>query len=102
MNFAEANTRSRRLAMLRLLAESDGTANESVIKIGLGQLGFAGRQATAEAVRQDLDFLRDCGLIIHTWYNGQVLVVSLTRRGEDYLRREAEPIDGIDYPRLGK
>jgi len=102
MNFAEANTRSRRLAILRLLAESEGTANESVIKTGLGMLGFAGRMATADAVRTDLDFLKDCGLVIHTWYDGRVLVVTLTRRGEDYLRREVEPIDGIDYPRVGK
>jgi len=102
MSFAEAIAKSRRLAVLRLVAEAEGSTNESVVKTGLGALGFVGRQATAEAVRSDLDFLKDCGLLVHTWYDGRVLVVTLTRRGEDYLHREAEPIDGIDYPRLGR
>jgi hypothetical protein len=102
MSFQEANTRSRRLATLRLLAESDGRANESVIKSGLHLLGFAGRLATAEAVRSDLEMLRDCGLVTHEWFGGKVLVAILTRRGEDYLNREADPIEGIEYPRLGR
>ncbi|MGO1078327.1 VpaChn25_0724 family phage protein [Inquilinus sp. CA228] len=102
MSFAEANTKSRRLAILRLLAESEGSANESVLKQGLHLLGFAGRQATADAVREDLAWLKDRGLVGHTWYEARVLVVTLTRRGEDYLNREVEPIDGIEYPRMGK
>lgn len=102
MSFDAAIAASRRLAILRLLAEAEGNANESVIRAGLGMLGFKGRTATEGDVRADLDLLRDAGLVLHDWYGGRVLVAEITRRGAAYLRREVEPIDGVEMPGLGR
>lgn len=100
-DFCTATAASRRLALLRLLREAEGSCNESVLRTGLGQLGFRGRLATEEAVREDLVLLKDAGLVTHDWYEGRVLVVHMTRRGDAYLRREAEPVPGVDYPGIG-
>lgn len=102
MSFDAAVAASRRLAILRLLAESEGSANESVIRTGLGMLGFRGRTATEADVRADLNLLRDAGLVDHEWFGGRVLVAAITKRGAGYLRREVAPIEGVEQPSLGR
>lgn len=101
MSFADHVTKSRRLALLRVLVENDGSANESVARTALAALGFAGRLGTFEAVREDIKFLAQCGLVKEDWYGGRVLVASITKRGVAYTLREVDPIEGVDYPAMG-
>ena len=101
MSFADHLAASRRLALLRLLVENEGSANESVLRTGLAQLGFGGRLGTVEAVRVDIKFLAERGLAKEDWYGGKVLVASITKRGVAFTRRETEEIEGIEYPDLG-
>ena len=101
MSFAAVNAASRRLAILRVLTENEGSANESVLRTMLEALGFRGRLATVEAVREDLELLCQAGLIVQDWYMGKVLIGTITKRGVAYLARQVEPIDGIEYPSMG-
>lgn len=101
MSFADHLAASRRLALLRLLIENEGSANESVVRTGLGALGFAGRLGTLDAVRGDIKHLAECGLVQEDWYGGKVLVATITKRGVAYTRRQVEPIEGVEYPDLG-
>ncbi|RJF94816.1 ArsR family transcriptional regulator [Oleomonas cavernae] len=100
-DYADANARSRRLALLRVLAENEGSANESVIKVALAALGFRGRLATDDAVRSDLDMLKEAGLIVDEWYQGRVRIATLTKRGVSFLARQVDPVSGIEYPSMG-
>lgn len=99
-SFAETTAASRRLALLRLLVEAEGKANESVLKTALGALGFAGRML-GDGVRADLRWLADRDLVATELVLDKVMIGSITRRGVAYLAREVSPIEGIDYPSLG-
>ncbi|RTL99768.1 hypothetical protein EJV44_04615 [Ancylobacter aquaticus] len=98
--YADETTRSRRLAVLRILKENEGAANESVLRVALHQLGFRGRLAGDDAIRQDADMLTAAGLATVEYYRGAVMTLSITRRGLSYLDRHLEPIPGIAYPSI--
>lgn len=98
--FRRAIDSSRRLALLRLLKESEGSANESVLRTGLGALGFGGA-ALGDGVRADLRMLEERELVRTTLYNDVVMVATITRRGMAYLAREVPQVEGVDYPSIG-
>lgn len=99
-SFAETTAASRRLALLRLLVEAEGRANESVLKTALGALGFTGRML-GDGVRADLKFLADRDLVVTELVLDKIMIGTITKRGVGYLVREVPPIEGIDYPSLG-
>ena len=98
LDYADDTTKSRRLALLRVILENEGAANRSLIKVALNQLGFRGRLATEEAIDKDVEFLKTAGLVTVEWYRNIVQTVVIAKRGQSFLRREVEPIEGLDYP----
>lgn len=96
--YVDHNTLSRRLATLRVLRENEGSANESVLRVALHQLGFRGRNATDEGLRDDALALEQAGLITVEYYQGRVRTLVLAARGLAYLERRIDPIPGIQYP----
>lgn len=96
--FVDDTTRSRRLATLRVLHENEGSANESVLRVALHQLGFRGRLATDAALRSDAEALETAGLVTIEYYLGKVMTLVLAKRGLSYLERRVDPIPGVEYP----
>lgn len=99
MSYATANEKSRRLALLRVLVEMEGSSNESVIRDMLRELGFAGR--LLGNTREDIQHLEAAGLVTITYYADKVMVAAIAPRGVAYLAREISPIDGVAYPAIG-
>lgn len=100
MSYDDVVIPSRRLALLRLLSEMGGQANESVIRDALRALDFVGR--TLGDTREDIRFLADRDLVGVSYYADSLMKARLTARGEAYLNREIEPIAGIKYPGIGR
>jgi hypothetical protein len=100
MKFAEHLAQDRRLAMLKLLVETDGVANESVLMTGLEMLGHSAG-LTRAAVREDLKFLEDRGLIRLEWFGDKIAVAHLLRRGVE-VGQGREHVEGIKRPALGE
>lgn len=99
--YADDVTLSRRLAILRILRENEGAANESVLRSFLRALGFRGRLSAPDVVQKDAVFLEGAGLVTlerHHGLEASVLTLVITARGLAFVRREAEPIRGIQYP----
>ncbi|AFK54223.1 hypothetical protein [Tistrella mobilis] len=91
----------RRLAILRILIDQDGAANESVIGTNLWALQYRGLASAPDTVRADLDHLRDAGLVRTDWYRGMVMGAEITPRGRLYLRRQVPAVPGVAYPLIG-
>lgn len=89
----------RRLAILKLLVEADGSANESVLKESLEQLGLdAG--LTRDAVRTDLRWLEERALLVLNWFGDKLAVAKITERGEDTSKGRVR-IEGVKKPSIG-
>jgi hypothetical protein len=95
MSFAEILTASRRVFILRLLAEV-GDANESVIHTATlsGGVGNPGR----DDIRRDLDHLKSVGCVEEDWLNASLRVVGLTDRGRDAAHGRVK-VDGVEHSR---
>lgn len=100
-DYAATLAASRRLALLRVLAENEGAANESVLRTALCALGFRGRLATDESLAGDLDVLAKAGLLVIEDYLGRVRIATITKRGARYLARQVDPVEGVEYPAIG-
>lgn len=87
----------RRLCILRLLHDSGGTANESVLHSGLELLGHV-RQPRA-TIRDDIRFLLDHDLIVDQFF-AHVQVCTITKRGVEVVEGSLS-IDGIKKPSIG-
>lgn len=87
----------RRLCILRLLTETNGSANDSVLQTGLARLGHA--RVSREDIRDDLKFLNDCGCLTSEWYGG-VQVVNITRRGVEAAEGKVY-VAGVKQPSIG-
>jgi hypothetical protein len=97
MSFKEHLDGKRRLAILHLLSENAGEANDSVLQTVLAnQLGFP--LTSREEVRKDLTFLEQHALI-RTEMFGPVMVAKLLERGLDYAEGRGPRIDGLSPPR---
>jgi hypothetical protein len=97
--FAEALAEDRRCAILRLLVEAEGEANESVLRTGLALLGHT-RELTKENVRSDLSFMNDRGLVTLQWFDDKVCVAKITRRGVEVSEGKVR-CEGVKKPSLG-
>lgn len=87
----------RRLCILRLLTDINGTANESVLHSGVEALGHV--RLPRGQIREDIRFLIDNGCITSEWY-GDVQVAQITRRGAEVANGSIE-IKGIKRPSIG-
>jgi hypothetical protein len=91
--FAQTLAEDRRLAMLRIIGESGGSANESVLRQGLEMLGhMAG--VNYQTVRDDLRFLEDAGCVRLDWYEDRVAVARITKRGADCAAGQMD-VEGV-------
>lgn len=97
-------TQSRRLAILRVLRENEGAANESLLRAFLHGLGFRGRLVTGEALHGDGVYMEQVGFVRILHHHGGDSVVrtlEITAAGKAFLRRQAEPVPGIEFPDVG-
>lgn len=85
----------RRLTSLRLLRESGGRANTSVIEKGLRL--YAVPNADRATVNSDARWLAAAGLIIADELHPDLIAVILTDRGERVAKGE-EYVEGVARP----
>lgn len=96
-NYSKHMSEDRRLCILRLLNDTTGTANESVLHTGLEALGHVGHPR--KQIRKDLRFLVNHGLLTDEWV-GPVIVAIITRRGVEVAQGNIV-VEGIKKPSLG-
>lgn len=97
--YAEELAANRRLCILKLLEESRGQANESVLEMGLKLLGHHAGM-TRDYVREQLRFLEKASLIRIEYFNDRVMVAHLLGRGAD-VASGAIDCDGVAQPGFG-
>ena len=97
MSFNEFLAQDRRLCILRLLAESGGSGNDSVLHQALEQLGH--RNQPRETIRADLRFLIGAGLIVDEWV-GNIQIATITKRGVEVAQGRVI-VEGIKKPSIG-
>lgn len=97
MSFSEFLAEDRRLCILRLLSETGGTANDSVLHTGIEHLGHV--RIPRSDIRDDLRFLHDHGLIKIEWFK-DVMVATVTKRGIE-LTEGRIAVDGVKSPSIG-
>lgn len=96
-HFQSYVARERRLSILQLLVQANGTANDGVIHTALQGLGY--RRETRDEIREDIRFLIGVGLVVDEWVRS-VQVVNITRRGVDVAEGRVE-VEGVEKPDLG-
>lgn len=87
----------RRLCILRLLTETGGTANDSVLHTALEALGH--RKQPRSVIHDDIRFLINSGLVVDEWLR-TVQVVTITARGVN-VAEGRETVEGVKKPSLG-
>lgn len=98
--YPEFVAQDRRLALLRLLVDCNGKANESVLEQGLAQLGF--RVGFDRALlRADFDFLKERDLIRVEWFKDKIAVAIIKKRGVAVANGEVR-VEGIKPPSIGE
>lgn len=85
----------RRLTFLRLLADGGATANTSIIEKGLIELGHP--KVDRALTNADARWLAAAGLVTIDDLRPDLLVVSLTDRGERVARGK-ERVEGVARP----
>ena len=81
MRYSEHVERDRRLVILRLTAEGNGTCNDRMLVTGLGHWGI---RCTLATVDQSLAWLAEHGLVkVRSVPDSDVRVAEITRRGRD-------------------
>ena len=81
MKYSEHVERDRRLVILRLTAEGNGTCNDRMLVSGLAHWGI---RCTLETVSHSLAWLEEHGLVkLRTVSDSNVKVAEITRRGRD-------------------
>ena len=89
--------RDRRLVILRIAAEGNGTANDRMLVTGLAHWGI---RCTLEAVSRSLDWLAEHDLVkLRTVPDSDVRVAEITRRGRDVAEGLAD-VEGVTPRRL--
>lgn len=97
MSWQAAKEADRRLSILLLLAQdAQGSANELLLQDALPNLGH---DPSLDAVRADLAFLADCGLVTTTSLH-DLVAARITARGEDVAAGRVT-VPGVKKPRRG-
>ena len=97
MKYTEHVERDRRLVILRITAEGNGTANDRMLRSGLATWGV---RCTLDTIGQSLAWLAEQGLIkIRPVPESTVQVAEITRRGRDVAEGLVE-VPGVTARRL--
>lgn len=96
--YLEHLAEDRRLALLRLLEEAGGSANESVLHIGIHQLGHR-RGVTRDVVCADIEWLAERHLVTVEYYQDRVVVATLTPRGLHAAHGDVT-VEGVKQPSI--
>jgi hypothetical protein len=96
-DFKEHMAKDRRLCILRVLTETNGSANDSVLHTALEAFGF--RRHPRETIREDIRFLVKNGLVVDEWVRS-VQIVHITQRGVDVAEGRIE-VEGVKKPSIG-
>jgi hypothetical protein len=96
-DFKEHLAKDRRLCILRVLTETGGSANDSVLHTALEAFGF--RRHPRTTIHEDVRFLKSIGLVIDEWVK-TVQIVSITARGVD-VAEGREAVEGVKKPSIG-
>ncbi len=99
MSYANLLAANRRLCILKLLLESAGTANESVLQMALQHLGHVAGVDRAY-VRDLMRSLATADCITVEMFNDQVMVARLTDRGAAAARGHIT-VEGVAQPSFG-
>lgn len=97
LSYAEHMAQDRRLCILRLLTESNGSANDSVLQTGLEHLGHT-RLARAQ-VRDDIRALEGRDLLKVEMFS-DVMVCTITKRGVEVAEGRLV-VEGVKKPSIG-
>jgi DNA-binding transcriptional ArsR family regulator len=97
--FDQVLAEDRRLAMLRLLVEANGEANESVLYTGLEMLGHR-TELTRANVRSDLKYLEERGLVTLSWFGDKVCIAKISERGVEVSEGRTR-VEGVKKPKIG-
>jgi len=95
MSYSAFTQRQRRFDALKLMHAGGGDANELVLLQALRELGYP--RATRPQVREDLDYLREAGLIHLDFVNDTQAVGRITERGIDCVEGRIE-VEGVARP----
>lgn len=104
MTPAEQNIAKRRLTILRILYEVDGTSNTSSIETALRAYGFVGRALPFGCVEEDCRIMESHGFVFIERIEGAfgtVVTVHLGKIGVAYLNREVAEVGDVEYPKIG-
>lgn len=96
-DFKKFLSEDRRLCILRILKDAEGSANDSIIHMALEALGH--RNMTRAMIHADIDFLIKRGLVADEWMD-HIQIVSLKTRGVDVALGRVE-VAGIKKPAIG-
>ena len=95
MNYAEHIAADQRLVILRLLVEANSyKANSAVLTMRMDHLGHA---VSRDVVRSHLAWLAEQGLVSIDEPVPQLLVATLSARGDDVVRGRAV-VPGVSRP----
>lgn len=97
--FAQILAEDRRLAILLIIRDAGGAANESVLRQGLEMLGHTA-ELTQDKVREELRFLEEAGCVRLDWFKDKVVVARITMRGIDCAAGQVR-VEGVKRPSLG-
>ena len=93
--YGDAIAADRRICILRMLEQlASYSANESVVQIVLEQFGYS---ESRDAVRTDLGWLQEQGVITVEVVAGRIWVAKLTDRGCDVAKGRVS-VPGINRP----
>ena len=95
VNFREIKTADMRLVMLRCIAEDGFSLNESMLQSALEMFGH---EVSRDAVRTEMRWLEEQGLVKVEDVAGAILVAHLTGRGQDVAAGRAT-VPGVKRPR---
>lgn len=96
-HFQNVITENRRLAILRILNDVGGSANDSILHTSLEQLGF--RRLSRDTVKDDVTFLHERTCVSIEWLS-HIMVASITARGVE-VANGMQRVEGITVPALG-
>ena len=97
MTYAEHVERDRRLVILRITAEGNGTANDRMLRSGLAHWGM---RCTLETIGHSLAWLAEHGLVqVRLVTGSDVRVAEITQRGRDVAEGLVE-VPGVTARRL--
>lgn len=88
----------RRLVILKLLRQTGGSGNDSVLLEGVRFVGHGG--VTRDDIRADMEFLKARGAVTVEYFNETVMVARITERGIDCAAGRVE-IEGVKKPTIG-